>query len=430
MSWFIQADVNNGYPAQNTWRESWQTSWTSDSSHRYPDYMWRIQAGVNKDYPWIYPWFKESTTDIGDIIIGGSQSNYPSGFSNSDKGGIRDDFDNHTMISTGNTGSNTVSNVIVSALSHKAFVCTGADLYIALAALNDPDIIATSEYDIISKIYGANVFDCFQSCKAFPIDLSMLSSGSGGVISGTVDAIKAFGKYELTDPNVPLLNSIHGYYHFPTIHVEPKQAWEIENIDFSIWLPMSGCYPIEIRGVSDVDVILYVDLLEGTGEYHVHINTQLVGVHRCLLGVDIPLNTNQGKMQANMLTNVVSTVTKAAGSLLGATVGGGIGAYVGGAIGNAINPFTEHYAMTNPAVGGNASMQGFNFVRVIAKIPKMFKSGYGYKELLGWNRSTCYVKLNECSGYTKCKNYKTDIIVATDTEKLEIERLMNGGVFL
>lgn len=430
MIWYIQEDVNNGYPALTSWKPEWETGWTSNSSGRYPDYIWRIKSGVNNGYPWLYPWFKQDSHEESEIVIGGNQSNYPSGFTNADKGGIRDDFNDESMISTGGTGSVNASNLIVSALSHRAFVINGADIFLALSALNDPNIITTAEYDTIQKIYGANVFDCFQSCKVFPLDLSMLSSNSGGVISGTTESITAFGKYALTPNNVPLLNSIYGYYQFPTLHVEPLQAWEIENIDFSIWLPMSGEYPIDIRGVSDIDVMLYVDLIDGTGEYHVHINKQLVSTHRCLLGIDVPLNTNQGKMQANMLTNVVSTVTKTAGALLGASVGGGMGAMIGGTLGNVINPFTEHYTMTTPAVGGSASAQGFKSVRVIAKIPKMFKSGYGYKETLGFNRSTAYVHLAECSGYIKCKNYKTDIIVATDTEKMEIERLMNNGVFL
>ena len=60
----------------------------------------------------------------------------------------------------------------------------------------------------------------------------------------------------------------------------------------------------------------------------------------------------------------------------------------------------------------------------------MFRNGVGYEETLGANRSSAYVMLSDCSGYIKCENYKTDIIVATDTEKAEIERLMNEGVFI
>lgn len=191
---------------------------------------------------------------------------------------------------------------------------------------------------------------------------------------------------------------------------------------------MAGTFPLDLRGACNVDIQLMVDLIEGTGEYYVYIDEQLVGTYRVMLGADIPINNNMGRMQGNMLTNVVSTFGKATGTIAGAVLGGGVGAMVGSALGSILP--TEHYAMNTPSVGGIASMQCNPFPRIVAKIPKMFRDGYGYKQTIGLNRSTTYVQLNDCSGYIKCKNYKTDIIVATDTEKLEIEQLMNNGVFI
>ena len=174
-------------------------------------------------------------------------------------------------------------------------------------------------------------------------------------------------------------------------------------------------------------------MIEGTGEYYVHINGQLVGVYRAMFAADVPLNTNQGRMQANMLTNVVATAGKAAGAIIGGAVGGVSGAMFGAGIGeNIAGTITgnQHYAMSTPAIGGLASMQCSAYPRVIAKITKMFKDGYGYEQVLGANRSTAYVRLSECSGFTKTVNYKCDIIVATDGEKTEIEQLLNGGVMI
>lgn len=425
MAWFIEQGVNNGYPALNTWRDSWQTGWTSNGKVRYPDYMWRIKQGINNGYPWIYPWFKESAIDTGELVIGGSQSNYPSGFTNANHGGsFEDEFDGHSRI--GRTGGQGANIAIISALSNKAFVITGAELNIALNSLNDSNVITSSAIELISKIYGANVFDCFISCKTFPINLGMFTSpNGGGIISGSTAEIKAFGQYTLTDPAHLLASSV-GSYQFNTIEINPLQAWQIENIEYSIYLPMSGVYPLDIRGNSNVDIVLYADFVTGAGEYCVHINGQLVGTYRVMLGADVPLNTNQGRMQANMLTNLTSSVIRGASAIMGAGLGSGV---LGNTL-NAMNPFTEHYAMSTPSVGSLASMQCYEVPYVTARIPKMFKDGYGYQQTLGFNRSTTYVHLNECSGYVKCKNYKTDIIVATDTEKLEIERLMNEGVFV
>lgn len=420
MSWFIQDGVNNGYPALDVWLPSWTTGWTSNDNIRLPDYTWRIKAGVNNGYPWIYWWFREGTSTDGEMVIGGSQTNYPNGFTPANRGGIRDDFDNLDM-RIGNTGGIFATGSLAGAMHGRAFIIDYPTFTAIVSKFNDSTIFTEATYVAIANLYGANVFDSVLSCKVYPFDLSFLSNS---VISGYTGDVKAFGAYTLLT-NVPLMGDSLGYYNFPTITVTPLQAWEIENIDFSIYLPMSGVYPLDIRGESDVDVRLNVDLVDGTGEYYVFINQQLVGVYRVLLGADIPINTNQGRMQANMLTNVLSSFGKVAGTMTDMYAGNNIAS-------TAINPIlpTEHFAMNTPAVGGLASMYCYGDVRVLAKIPKMFRDGYGYFETLGANRSTTYVRLSDCSGYIQCKNYKTDIIVATDTEKAEIERLMNEGVFI
>ena len=430
MSWFIQQDVNNGYPALYEWRSEWVTGWTANENIRYPDMTWRIKAGVNKDYPWIYPWFKENSSAEGEMMIGGSQSNYPNGFTTANRGGIKNDFDNASMVG-GNWGGGLADNTLTNALANRAFAINSTKLNEVLASFNTNETLIGNA-SFISEFYGANIFDCVLSCKVFPFDLMDLFSISEfwsphSVVSSNTGTIKAFGRWDLAQ-NANLLDGTAGKYNFPIITVTPLQAWEIENIDFSIYLPMSGVYPIDIRGESDVRVTLNVDLIDGTGEYYVFINDQLAGTYRALFAADVPINSNQGRMQANMLTNIVSTFGKAAGTLAGAALGGVGGSIVGQAIGNLLP--SEHYAMETPSVGGLASLNCYGYPRVIAKIPKMFRDGYGFEETLGANRSTTYVRLSECSGFIKCENYKTDIIVATDTEKAEIEKLMNGGVFI
>ena len=431
MSWFIDPNINHGYPWNDSFPQNFRTDFIDNGTIRLPYYAWRIKAGVNNDYPWIYWWFKEDTPTGGEMMIGGSQTNYPNGFSTANHGGIRDDFDD-TDMRGGNWGGGFADNTLTNALANRAFAINSAKLNEMLASFNDRTLFSDTEAIYIQRFYGANIFDSVVSCKVFPFDLSALFSISTAwaphsIISSSTGTIKAFGHYDLAQ-NANLLGGTAGYYSFPTITVTPLQAWEIENIDFSIYLPMSGIYPIDIRGKSDVDVILNVDLIEGTGEYCVYINRQSVGTYRALFAADVPINNNQGRMQANMLTNVVSSFGKAAGTLAGAALGGVGGSIVGNALGNLLP--SEHYAMETPSVGSLASFNNYGNVRVIAKIPKMFRDGYGYFETLGANRSTTFVRLSDCSGYIQCENYKTDIIVATDTEKAEIEKLMNEGVFI
>jgi hypothetical protein len=438
MAWFIKSGVNEGYPALNGWADEWQTGWTSNDNVRYPDSAWRIDGSTNEGYPWIWYWFKTTQTDTGNMMIGGSQTNYPNGLATANRGGIANDFDNQNMISTGNLGGIFANSVITRAIDGRAWCISGAELTAILSSLNDPDIFDTAAIELISKMYGANIFDCFLGCKVFPFDIGNLEfkksyeGQSYTVISGDTGTVKAFGRYDLAS-DVHKLASTVGYYHFPTLTVYPQQAWEIESIDYSLYLPMAGTFPIDIRGESDIDIMLYVDMIDGTGEYYVHINRQLIGIYRVMFAADVPLNTNQGRMQANMLTNVIATAGKAAGAIIGGVVGGVGGAMAGANIGENVAGSTlgnQHYAMSTPAIGGLASMQCMGYPRVMAKIPKMFKDGYGFEQVLGANRSTAYMRLSECSGFTKTVNYKCDIIVATDGEKTEIEQLLNEGVMI
>lgn len=439
MIWYIQEDVNNGYPALTSWKPEWETGWSSDSSGRYPDYIWRIKSGVNNGYPWLYPWFKQDSHEESDMVIGGNQTNYPDGFSNSDLGGIRDDFDNNPRIGVSNGGGSYANSVIMSALHEKAFVITGAKLQELLAGIADENTYGPNGPEKIQMMYGANVFDSIISCKIFPFSLAELVyrdtlMADSSVISSSTAPIKLFGKWSATTP-ANLLASSYGRYRFPDIHVKPLQAWEIESIDFSLYLPFAGVFPIDIRGECDVNIMLYVDLISGAGEYYIGIDEQPIAIYRVMFGVDVPVNTNQSRMQANFNSNVTANVLKGASLMAGiggAMVGGGMGAMIGHGVVNGMSGLfpVEHFAMSTPAMGGLVSAQCYGYPSILAKIPKMFKSGYGYKETLGWNRSTTYVRLAECSGFVRCKNYKTDIIVATEDEKNEIERLMNEGVFI
>ena len=118
MSWFIQDGVNNGYPALDVWLPTWTTGWTSNGTIRLPDYTWRIKAGVNNGYPWIYWWFREDTSTDGEMVIGGSQTNYPNGFTSANRGGIRDSFNTDSMIG-GNWGGGLADSTLTSALTNR-----------------------------------------------------------------------------------------------------------------------------------------------------------------------------------------------------------------------------------------------------------------------------------------------------------------------
>lgn len=68
MAWFIDPDINDGYPWQEDWPQEAQTAFTGE----LPYSAWRIQADVNDGYPWIWWWFKEDSSRSGEMLIGGS----------------------------------------------------------------------------------------------------------------------------------------------------------------------------------------------------------------------------------------------------------------------------------------------------------------------------------------------------------------------
>lgn len=422
MAWFIDPDINDGYPWQSEWPQEAQTDWSGE----LPYSAWRIQADVNGGYPWIWWWFKESSERSGEMLIGGSQTNYPSGFTSANRGGIAGQFDRNSM-RAGGTGGILVNQAVSAGLENRQFIITGANLTEILYQLNNN--ISTSDADWVSKIYGTNVYDGFLCCKAYPFILSSTAEG--------IDC-KMFGKILISAYKQTPATTSTQLLDMGEITLDIRQAWEVENIDYSIYLPYAGVYPLDVRHGATISVDLFVDLYQGTGEYYIYQDGQITAVHKCIIGADIPLNLNQGITQSNLLSNITSVITQglplaagAVGTAIAGPAAGGMAAGIAGFASQQINrSFVQHNQISAPQVGGLTSTKSYPFVRILAKIPKMFKDGYGYPEIIGESRQCTYTQLSSCSGFTQCKDYKCDIIIATDAEKVEIERLLNAGVFL
>ena len=425
MAWHIIPQVNNGYPFEDGFPADFLTSFVSDTAHQYPYSAWRISEGVNNGYPWKFWWFEENTSDSGDEMdIGGSKTNYPDGFTTSDDGGIADQFNDDTM--SDNDGLIDYTNdVFHDALGHKMFALIQSDIQQVLHFLNTPSF--WSDINLIEQIYGANIYDGIIACKCYPFQLQLKSP---------LEAIGAaiYGKYPLVDWHSDEWNAAFRCnvnaiqkFNMGSVTLDVLQAWELENVEYSIYLPFAGTFPIDIRARDTLSVKLYVDVFTGVGEYILKQNGQVTNAWKVQLGYDFPLNVSEGQMSANMAGSVLNSVVPIISTA--ATVAGGPEA---GMVANAAMSGirTNKIQVTAPQVGGLTSVYSYPKVRIIARIPKMFRGGYGYRETQGDNRSTTYTTLSTCSGFIQCQNYKSDIIVATEDEKAEIERLMNTGVFL
>ena len=440
MSWFLDSTVNEGYPSNTGFPESYPATWSTP----YNPHTWRIMAGVNDGYPFLGVWFDVSPAGSGDMDIGGNQTNYPNGFTTADTGGIDDQFNDDDM------GFNTdlvdsINTVFASALDEKILGLSVSEFQRIVGYLNNPSSMGL-HYDpsIIQKQYGANIYDGILLCKMYPFDLigSSIVPTCYPAIFGiyrlysVTENPPGSGTYEPVEgTDVPKISMIVRQFNMGSLSLDIFQAWEVENISYSIFLPCAGVFPLDIRDGSEVSVTLFVDILSGIGEYTIKQNGQVTGIHKISLGVDVPINLTQGQIAANhsaFVSSQIARVASMAAPMIGAVnpVAGMVAGAGAGALSAMSGQMGGHLDVSSPSVGESVGMASYPYARIIAKIPKMFNGGYGYRETLGENRSTTYTTLSTCSGFVQCKNYKSDIIVATEEEKKEIEALMNQGVFI
>lgn len=437
MAWYVNPTLNEGYPTNTGFPASYPADWSGN----YPVSAWRVSPGVNDGYP--YTWFMIAIDtgkyydpnipiggdltppepSTGDMDIGGSQTNYPNGFTNSNRGGIVTQFNDTAMYYNTGQGSRNLVSGLNSVMANKQFYLSGEELQRVFNTVNGDDL-ESDDVRAIERL-GGTIYNGFLICKAYPFYLHSSAE--------TVD-MKLYGRLLISAYKGTPGDAV-ATLDLGAITLDINQAWEIESVDYSIYLPYAGVFPLDIRNGADILVNCTVDLYNGIGEYHVFQDGQLTGIYRCVIGVDIPINVDQGIMQANLFSNIQTAIsqglpvlTGAIGSAVAGPAGATIGATAGSALGNLYR--SSHQQLSAPQVGGLSSIYSYPYARIIAKVPKMHKDGYGYAEILGENRSTTYTNLNSVSGFVQTKNYKCDIINATDAEKREIERLMDSGVIL
>lgn len=417
-TWYIDPQYNDGYPTFTGFISA-PTGWTDTSAIPLNKLAWRISPGINDGYPFLGFWFDSSSGQQGgEMDIGGSKTNYPNGFTDSDRGTVRGHMNDTAMTAYQNYITD-VNNQIALGLSGKAYVVNSTILTAMLARLNDTSIYSSAEKELMQTVFGANVFEGIVMCRAFPFELYHGSSTSTPTM---------FGLFTLGVTGVVECTRFIEHFYMGGLSIEATQAWEIENIEWSIYLPYAGTFPVDIRSNENLSLYLDIDLINNVGEYTLLVNGQIVNCFKCIIGYDIPVNLSRGATMSNAFGMVTNTVGKGLG-LATTAVGGAIpGAIVGSTVGGALR--SEHYNVSAPKVGGLTGAASYPKPRLIARIPKMHRDARGYSEILGENRSCSFLQLRSCSGYVQCENYKSDVIVATTQEKQEIERLMNQGVFL
>ena len=435
MSWYIDATLNEGYPTNTDFIPA-HVGWTDTNSIPLPELAWRIRADANEGYPFIgYFFTSHSGQQGGGMDIGGSQTNYPNGFTYGNKGALVNGLSPNGMSPNADLVS-AVNTVYRQANQGKILALGAGEMKILVEFLHKPsNFNDTAKMEMVYKLFGASVFDSIITCRMYPMALPddpnytypLTLYGLYPVnAGGSSDPMQVDGCYELVKQ-----------YGMGYVDPPMQQAWEIERPDYMIYLPYSGIHTLDLRSTERLWLYLTIDFMTGQSVYQLYqgtsTNMDIIGTWPAQVGWDFPINSIEKQLGSNLYNGSIDFASQAFGALAGA-----VGAFVPG-VAQAAKSVTDtaglfsngkHCNLTAVAPGGLCSSYDYPYPRIIIKIPKMFKDADGYPEIMGLNRSCTYTGLNTCSGFTRCENYKCDVIVATTEEKREIESLMNAGVFL
>jgi len=439
MSWFIDADINNGYPFNSDFPQEFRTDFYSGSDVQLPYGAWRIKAGVNKGYPWKYWWFKEDVSAGGNMEIGGRQTNYPDGFStlaqsfiNFDGNG--QDFDDNPFL-----GSLIAQNSNLYA-TNAAGIKWITDWY-----ASQVNSVSDSVREKVAQLLGGNLMDSIIICKIYPftIPADTVPAGQISICSGlfmispdTVISGQTCPLCTVTNTSVLL--------DFGYINPGIANGWEIETVDWSIYLPYCGEFPIDLRSNESLQLYCLVDLISGNCEYYLLLKKNndhsgdIIFSTSGKMGTDFPVNLNSARLASNLQgwKNVaIGKGLELAGGALGGGMLGAAGRIAGPALkgsGSAMEKVTSHHTFVSPSLGGGVCFGAPKKARLIGRRPNIQKNATGVPELLGLKYGYMVNKVSDLGigKYSEFDNYKCDIIVATTEEKAEIESLMNSGVFV
>lgn len=201
-----------------------------------------------------------------------------------------------------------------------------------------------------------------------------------------------------------------------------------------IYLPFCGEYPLDISDVmgGSVGITYRIDIATGDCVAFVlgtdrrgltTISKQYKG--NCAYRIPVSGSDNGG-----------AGLMAALSSMVGGTVGMAAGNVVGGAaqiIGGAAEAVTAPVHTTTPQVQGSASAMGvltpyIKIYRVEQQRPEHYADLIGDTAAIGG--SVEYVDTYAVKGFTVFESIDLSGVVATDAEKDEIRRLLQGGVYL
>lgn len=289
------------------------------------------------------------------------------------------------------------------------------------------DYLWTSDFVTNLKKLWADPMDAIISFGILPCNLdSIKENTSSNIMVGNVD----------TQVDAYRLTSQHYVKEFGPVHV--KEQWG-SALDFEpfcraqLYLPFIGFVPLRVNDIMDAAVrIQYsVDCLSGDCVAQVKI-TKEVSYNSTLDSVIYEYQGNcliRLPLSSRDFSTFYKNLVSGGFNMIGSAVGGNIGSTVAGGSLSALNSFMDGPDIQRSgAYGGSSSGMSLRtpyivLTRAVQHMPANYSHYVGYPSFIT-------EKLSNCSGFTVIEEIIDNTIVATDTEKREIEALLKKGVIL
>lgn len=431
MAWYIDSNINNGYPWNEGFPNSFKTGWTVDDGVILPKIAWRITAGINSGYPFIWYWFEDSgeptggevnynITDFGDL---------------NNKQTILDQMFNFSLLSHGAI----------------AYALTGSELADVLDQVNvlyntDPDTLQMQ-----LDFHGSNPTDYIINVFGFPFNFD-----SGLLVPSTVK----IGPVTL-DTTAYALGQLY-VINFGTLHIAP---YFNDFRDYSpyteiqLYLPLCGTVSLDTALYIDHDInIDYVcNLYTGSCIARIYRDNLLDKVVNGSIACQIPITASKmGDYQDNIKTinsaikqqetaltmSAISTTAAIAGGVMSgnplamAGVLGGMSKMEG----SIANLDKLYYDLAHNAPSVSSTSSGDAVLSMNASTLKCLLMFKRTQTVQGFNtdhygKTIGYACCKQCTvsditGFTVCSKINTNGIAATSQEIDMIERLFKTGVYL
>ena len=261
---------------------------------------------------------------------------------------------------------------------------------------------------------SGNVMENVKSCIWLPLDPA----------SGNVQNIKA-GKYtsNLTAPtwiySAPFTNTIT--IAIPWLFSD----WRNKNSSVYLYLPFVGNISLvadNLIGYSSLSILWSLDYMTGDMSYEVKCGTNVIGVYKTNIAVEVPIGTVSVSSVAPFSAGAgaMGVAAKAGAGFAGAIASGMLAALV-----------TQEKTTNSSAVGSLTGRSGLGLdldIKCTVEAHNTLYNPHNISATLGEPRHQV-MQLSNCSGYVQTVNAQV-AGAWTDQELAEINSGLDGGIYL